>query len=95
MTKEKRKLAVNVGPVFHPETGEAHMFTPDDDVPDWAVEAITTPFVWEDTYVEHEEARSQTPQQSLAALPKRNPDAKADASTGPEKTGKPVIPKDK
>lgn len=42
-----RKLTTNVT-VTNPETGETRTFSPEDELPDWAGDAITNPKVWDD-----------------------------------------------
>lgn len=46
--KTKSKTLTCYVHVAHPDTGEIQIFGPDDEVPAWAVKAITNPDVWDD-----------------------------------------------
>jgi hypothetical protein len=71
---EKRNTYVTV---HNPETGESKTFAPDDELPDWASDAITNPDV-HDTE-EKEQAPVPGPSQSVDDLigePEKVPEAK-------------------
>lgn len=46
--KSKSKTLITNVHVIHPETADIHHFRPGDEVPAWAVKAITNPNVWAD-----------------------------------------------